>query len=406
MTLKINEDLKREIKMRNPLRDVMRDYGFHADGEKVECPFHRGDNDPSFHIYEPKDDHSEDNYHCYGCHAGHKGSPLKIRRGSETFEVIDAGSDVIAFVANMEMVPFPEACKILMRKCGMPVPSENPELDRAKQVVTDTNRSYWTELQGKPDVKQYLYDRGLDDADIDKWRLGWVPFTHPQINLRGRLAIGLMEAYTDPKHAQSIAMAYRALDNSKPKYLNDPSSPIYIKSKFLYGLTYALNNIRKRGYAVIMEGYFDVIKAHKHGLNNSVATCGTAFTEEQMDELRKYTDKIIFWYDGDGPGQEAMLRALPSLLKRGFNVQFVDSSPLDPDEMLTQYPDGKILAWIQKNARPALQVIIDRAADEFDTIVNKARVEAMEKLLPILDVTTRASDKTVYAAYMQKRFQL
>jgi DNA primase len=404
--VKVTSDMIMEIRQRNPLREVMAEYGIEINKEgKACCPFHP-EKTPSLQIYEPVDDHSHDNYHCYGCDAGRKDQTLRIHRGSEVFEVIDGGSDVIGFVQNIEMVSFPEACKILMERSGIPIPEDDPQAEADKKRITDKNREYWSHLQTKKGALEYLYERGLDDEDIAKWRLGLVPNDHPVEQLRNRIAFGLTEMYADPKNAKTIAMAYRTLNNEKPKYINDPTSNIYQKKKYLYGMTFARKAIRKKGYAIVMEGYFDVILAHKHGLDNSVATCGTSFTDEQMDELRKYTDQIFFWYDGDEAGQGAMERNLTRLLEKGFSVMYIDSMGYDPAEMLQKMGAERTIQWMTRTAKPATQVIIDRIADEFDTVVNKAKSKAMAQLLPILKSMNKESDAIVYKDYVAKRFSI
>lgn len=126
-------------------------------------------------------------------------------------------------------------------------------------------------------------------------------------------------------HGRYVSFGGRSLkpDTYNPKYLNGNSSPIYDKSKVLYGLNYADAAIRKAGYVNLMEGYTDVISFHQAGITNTVGTCGTSLTEDQCKLLRKYTNKAVLFYDGDEAGQNASMRAIDLLMQQGFMTSIV-----------------------------------------------------------------------------------
>lgn len=292
--MKVTPELRQKIVSLNPITDILQEYGVEIryDG-KACCPFHEEDT-PSFHVYE-----ETNSYHCYGCHAGTKDKELKRKDGTV---VNDAGSDVIAFIQNVEGVSFPEACKMLMRRSDIPIPDERIDrrLEKIKDAVTDRNRKYFNQLKKSPDILAYVESRGMDMSDIIKWRLGYTAPNDPTTKYKDRLVFSIMEDHYKPEKAKSIALAYRKLNDKEPgpKYINDPNNEVYNKSHVLYGMNYASPNIRKKRYAVVMEGYVDVIISHKAGLNNSVAICGTSFTKEQIKLLRSKTDKLYLWLDG------------------------------------------------------------------------------------------------------------
>ncbi|MNQ32108.1 DNA primase [compost metagenome] len=399
--MKVTPDMTQEISQRNPIVEVLADYGVtpRYDG-KALCPFHEEDG-PSFMVYS-----DTNTYHCYGCGAGSKGKTLRHKDGTES---VDAGSDVIGFIMNIENVSFPEACKILMRRSGMKIPDDKIDAaaERAKDAVMDRNRRFYNALMKNQDVLDYIAERGMDITDITKWRLGWVPQSEPGGN-RGRLVFSIMEHHYKPELAKSIALAYRKLDpnDNGPKYRNDPHSNVYNKSQVLYGMAHAAPNIRKKRYAIAMEGYVDVILAHKVGLDNSVATCGTSFTDEQVALLRRYTDQLFLWYDGDDAGQNAAFRALPDLLKAGFTVMIVKSRGEDPAEVIQRVGKDAIVDYIMANSFNAVQLMIDEECTRIEAILNKERTKALNKLLPIVNAIQKPAEKYNYDGVIRKRLGL
>lgn len=402
--MKVTPELIEKINEASPIAEVMAEYGMtiRYDG-KALCPFHEEDT-PSFQVYP-----ETNSYHCYGCGAGTKKKNLKRKDGTE---VEDGGSDVIGFVMNVEAVSFPEACKILMRRAGIPIPDEKVDmrLEKAKDAVMMKNRRYYTELIHHEEALDYFYERGLDIEDIKKWRLGFVPHNDQISKYKGRLVFSIMEEHYRPNDAKTIALAYRKLDDREkgPKYINDPSSDIYHKSEVLYGLNFALPHIKKRRRAIVMEGYMDTIWAHKAGLEETVATCGTSFTTEQIKKLRRYTDQLILWYDGDAAGEAAMIRALPDLLQEGFSVRIVDSKGEDPADVMKRLEGDldKLHEFILLNTKPAVQLVIDKAVQHYEALLNRERIKALRKALPIVESIIRPEEKFNYENLLRQKLGL
>ena len=197
-----------------------------------------------------------------------------------------------------------------------------------------------------------------------------------------------------------VAFGGRILDEADslkaPKYLNSPETPIFNKGKLLFGLNKAAQEIRKQDYAIIVEGYMDVISVYSAGIKNVVASLGTAFTEEQSKLLTRYTRKIYFCYDSDEAGQKATIRALPIILKTGAEVKvIIIPDGKDPDE------------YIRKHGVEAFRELISKASSMFDYRLNyvlshnehtssEGKLNALRQLLPILNSIEDLPRKSEY----------
>lgn len=431
MGVMIPPELIKDIKRANPLEDVLKDYGIKigSDG-KAMCQFHK-DTSPSMHIYSEKD-RADDSYYCFVCEAGTKGVEHHLPDGTQW---TDKGSDVIAFIQNKEKLEdWRDAVRYLGARVGITVPEEkpDPEAQRMKTERTNLNREFYHALVADQDAMNYLAERDVDLEDIKRWRLGMVPWNWKNKAYAGRIVFGMTEVSYQPDQAKTIAMGYRVrelndyakhgyskddidqylhakydedgdIKSFGPKYYNDPESRIYKKKQFLYGLNQAIPFIKKYGFAVIMEGYMDVIASHKHGLPVSVASCGTAITEDQVKLLARYTKKVFLWLDADNAGKAAMRRALPLLLRHGFDVLIVETpSGLDPADVAKMF--GNLQNYIRYHSKPAVQQVIEQVSSRYDAVINKARVDALEELLPLIDEIARPADKVNYKAVLETKF--
>jgi DNA primase len=422
MTVMFTNELINDIKRANPIKSVMAEYGKVVTPEsKTFCDFHK-DNTPSMHLYIFPDP-VQDSYHCFVCEAGRKGQELTLPDGEK---IIDAGSDVIAWVQNKERCNWHAAIQILAGRAAITLPEEkkDPVAEQMKQDVTTANRKFYQTLQGDPEALKYLAERGIFADDIAKWRLGMVPWDWTDKRYAGRIVFGIAEVNYQPDKAMTIGMAYRArqladyeqhgfdmstkesIDKTmRAKYYNDATSRIYEKKHVIYGLNEAIKAIRKYRHVVIMEGYTDVILAHKNGLETAVASCGTAITEEQVKILAGYTRKAFIWLDGDSAGESAMIRSLPIFLKHGFDVHIVKSPRgMDPAELVQS--GETLINYIKVHATPGPQVIIDTVVKKYDVIVNKARIEALEDLLPLIEAIERPSHKANYQAVIENKLSV
>lgn len=314
------------------------------------CPFH-GENSPSFSVSSDKQI-----FHCFGC---------------------GEGGNVFSFLMKMEGLAFTEAVQKLGERNGIAVAEYTSGQGQQEDISDDTVimqqahellKKYYHHLlvntEEGNEALSYLLKRGITKEMIEKFEIGyaspaWDAAT--KILQKRGLSLSSMEqagllirSEKDGSHydrfrgrvmfpiytlqGKVIAFSGRALGDDTPKYLNSPETPIFHKSKLLYNFHQARPFIRKRGQVVLFEGYADVLAAVKSGVEEAVATMGTALTEEQAKLLRRNVETVVLCYDGDKAGRKATMKAGQLLLQVGCQVK-VTSLPdkLDPDEYVQQY---------------------------------------------------------------------
>ena len=412
----IDEGLKHEIKLRADIVQVISQYvTLKREGSlyKGLCPFHKEDT-PSF-VIKPKGykDNQYGSFYCYGCHAGNR-------------EETNIGNDVIAFVMAIEDVEFMEACQMLCDMFNIPyqLRQRDPEVDRLKQQMTNKNIAYHNYLNQNVLAMNYLVTRGVTAESISKFRIGLVPPNEQPEWKRNRLVFGITDINYKPEKANTIAMGYRCLMgaieapdkmeyfpncNKDAKYMNDAESKIFKKSRVLYGLNYAIKPIRRMGFAIVVEGYLDVVIMHQSGFENTVAPMGTSFTDEQMDLLKRYTNQLMFFMDSDERGLEAMRKVLPKLLEKGFSILVVEAPKgLDPADLANNLGQdkGKMSAYIRNHSTPALQWCTNTALLQYESKVHKAKIEALRVVLPILDKVTHRESKIAYSSAIADKLDI
>src|SRR5687767_11707975 len=273
------------------------------------------------------------------------------------------GGDAITFVMEHESMSYMEALKYLAKKYGVEVKEDvNSEKEQAAQserdglyIVMNYAKEYFKELLFKHDEGRsiglsYFRERGFNDRNIEKFELGYAlnewhglekTATQGGYSQQALEKSGLIIKKEDgktydrfrgrvifPVHNLSgkvIAFGARILTKEKdqPKYINSPETDIYHKSNVLYGMFQAKNEIRKHDFCYLVEGYTDVISLHQAGIENVVASSGTALTEEQIKLMRRFTENVTVLYDGDAAGIKAALRGIDLVLKGGLNVRIV-----------------------------------------------------------------------------------
>jgi DNA primase len=200
-----------------------------------------------------------------------------------------------------------------------------------------------------------------------------------------------------------VAFGARALDGSEPKYLNSPETPVYSKSRTLYGLHWAKEAIRKEGRVVLMEGYLDVARALEAGITTAVATCGTALTSFHGRLLHRFTDKVAVNFDQDEAGQKAARKSLDVLMEEGLRVHVVElPAGHDPDSFLKEKGGG---AYAQRldSAPEAMDWMIRRAAAEHDTRNPAGKAAYLEALLPVLVKIDSAVERAAWLPRIAER---
>ena len=364
---------------------------------KALCPFHRERN-PSFSVSPTKQ-----MFYCFGC---------------------QAGGNVFTFLMKHENMTFSEAVKALAERAGI----ELPAADRGEEAKTlsilnlngiAADFFHRCLVSGKAGEKarQYLGRRKVQKDIIDRFQLGYAPSgdglldevrkgNFPQEILResGLLTSDKGQVFFRQRiilpifnpRGKVIGFGARVLGDSLPKYINSPETPVYHKSKNLYGLNLAREGIRSQGKAIVVEGYFDMIRAYQNGIKNVVASLGTALTESQVSLLRRYTKEVVMLYDADTAGVEATLRGLDLFIENGFRVSIV-ALPRgeDPDSFLLKR--GKeVFAKEVSKAKNLLDYKLGILTSRYNPLTIEGRVEIVNEMLPTIGKIGHAVERSEY----------
>jgi DNA primase len=363
------------------------------------CPFHK-EKSPSFSVHQVRQF-----YHCFGC---------------------QASGDVFSFVGKLENVGFPEAVRIVAQKCGIPLPKreysspEEAASSRLRGKLLDLHEAacVWFEEQlAGPEgatARAYLAGRGLTPEGIKKFRIGYSPDSFHA--LRERLgsmadtetlrASGLFSSKEQGdgsmgplydrfrkrvmfpianESGRVIAFTARTLetgDKAGAKYINSPETPLYSKGQVLFNLDKAKAAIRQSEFALLVEGQMDCISVFLRGIQNVIATSGTAFTEQQVAILRRHTSQIVANFDPDSAGQNAAEKSIALLTEEGFTIKIVTlDGGLDPDRFVRERGLDAYVAAL-KGARRQSDYLIERARQLFPGATAEQKLKAMNFLLP------------------------
>ncbi|HEY3285463.1 MAG TPA: DNA primase [Armatimonadota bacterium] len=346
--MRSGSDTLEEVKRRTDLVEVVSGYvKLRKNGQRYLglCPFHP-EKTPSFSVHPEKQV-----WHCFGC---------------------GIGGDVLSFVERAEGLTFREALEKLADRCGVVLREESAQ-DRAKRetgraLMDDAVAFFQAALGRSAQAKQYLEKRGVSTSIASRFGLGFAPDSWDSLrthllrkgfseqDLQGA---GLVRERENGKGSYDvfrnrlifpiwddkgkvIAFGGRAFGDDPPKYLNSPETESFHKGRTVYALHLAREEIRSKGYVLLMEGYMDVLACHQHGFSNAVATLGTALTAEHLKTLRRVTQEAVLVYDGDSAGYNAALRSLPLLEAAGFGARVaVLPEGQDPDSLLKEAgPEG------------------------------------------------------------------
>jgi DNA primase len=364
------------------------------------CPFHK-EKTPSFNV----NGGSQQFFYCFGC---------------------QASGDVFSFVAKIENVGFPEAVRIVAGKCGISLPKRefsSPEEAagarlRAKLFELHETATAWFEEQLRgPEgavAREYLAGRGLTPEGIKTFRIGYAPDSFNA--LRDRLsgmadnetlrASGLFASKEQGDGSQGpiydrfrkrvmfpisnesgrvIAFTARTLetgDKAGAKYINSPETPLYSKGLVLFNLDKARTSIRQHEFALLVEGQMDCISVYLRGIQNVIATSGTAFTEQQVAILKRHTSQVVVNFDPDAAGSNASEKSISLLTEEGFNIKIVTlDGGLDPDRYIRERGVEAYTAAL-RGARRQADYLIERARTAFPGASAEQKVKAMNFLLP------------------------
>ncbi len=339
------QEIVEEVRARNDIVDVISGY-VHLQKKGASyiglCPFHN-EKTPSFSVSSGKQ-----MFYCFGC---------------------GVGGTVISFLQHYENMEFLEALKALADRAGVKLPEKEYSEEAKKQesrrvkllaINKEAAKYFYYQLrapQGKLGLT-YLKDRQLSDETIHKFGLGFANKTTDDLarylkeknfpddfikeaglatfteraGWHDKFWNRVIFPIQDINH-RVIGFGGRVMGGGEPKYLNSPETPVFDKSKNLYGLNFARSS--RKNQVILCEGYMDVITLHQAGFTQAVASLGTAFTEKQAVLLRRYADEVLLAYDSDGAGVKAALRAIGILREAGLTGRVINFAPYkDPDEFI------------------------------------------------------------------------
>jgi len=331
------------------------------------CPFH-SEKTPSFTVHRDKQF-----FHCFGC---------------------QAGGDVFSFVMLSEKVPFPEAVELVAEKCGIPIPAASginaEKSDERKQLfeIHERAAAYFQQMLSTEDAgpaRQVIEKRRVAEPFVKRFGLGYAPATGlmNHLRLKDPVASGLFvkndrgEVYDRfrrrlmfpiwNERGKVIGFGGRALlPDAQPKYLNSAESPLYSKSHVLYAMHFARDAAQKAGRLVVVEGYFDCLSLQQAGIENVVASCGTALTQQQVGIMARYVPEVVMNYDPDAAGQNAMRRSIDLLLAKGLRVRILKlAGGLDPDDYVRK-EGGEVYGRLLAGAPYFWQYLMTEAGRELD----------------------------------------
>ena len=386
---------------------------------KACCPFHN-EKTPSFVVSPTKGI-----YKCFGC--GKSGTAVGFVMEHESLSYVDA-LKYLAKKYNVEVVETEvSAEEIAKRQRGESLLLVS---EFAGKFFQDT---LWTTDEGQTIGYQYFRTRGLTDETIRKYGLGWAPANRTTFLEKARAAgykeeylldTGLCKQYEDgrivdnfcdramfPIHSASgrvIAFGGRTLhkDPKFPKYVNSKETEIYVKSKSLYGIYFAKNEISRQDKCILVEGYLDVLSMHQLGITNVVASSGTSLTVEQIRLIKRFTSNVTIIYDGDGAGIKAALRGIDLVLKEGLNVKVVllpDGQ--DPDDFSKKHTLEQFQEYIASNEQDFINFKTDLLLDEAGTDPLK-RANLINEIADTIALMPDPITRAVYIQATAVRFEI
>jgi DNA primase len=381
------------------------------------CPFHT-EKTPSFNVHPGKGI-----YKCFGC---------------------SAGGNVFDFVMRVEGLSFPDAVRLVAETSGIPVPQEvapdagRERAERRRKRLFELNewaceffeQQFGASAEGRRAL-EYLESRGITSETRERLRIGYAPASWDALGahlatrgatreeiadsglvtvkesgggyydrFRGRVMFPIVDA-----QGRAVAFGGRALGDDKPKYLNSPETAVYTKGNHLYGLYHAKDAIRRAGFAILVEGYLDVVIPFQAGVENVVASLGTALTEAQARLLKRFMARpqVIVNYDPDVAGQQATTRSFEILLAQGFKINVLQlPGGLDPDDYVREH-GADAYRDLLRTTVPYLDYVVDQAMGRHDTKRPSGKADALNEVLPFIAQIENQLERVEYARRTAER---
>ena len=381
------------------------------------CPFHK-EKTPSFSVSPAKEI-----FYCFGCHKG---------------------GSVFNFVMEIERVAFPDAIKIVAEKSGVPLPklSDDSRFEARRQEIDEVielNKwalEWWEQQleQGGEESRigrDYLAKREITDETRKAFHLGYAPDSWDALSshlrqkgasqlqiersglvvkkeeggsydrFRGRLMVPVMDIQGRP-----IAFGGRTLKDDAAKYINSPETAVYVKGRSLFGLNLTRDEIRRQGYAILVEGFLDLIIPYQFGVRNVVASLGTALTRDQVKLLARFARKVVVNYDGDRAGVQAAKKAIETLLAEDLEVKvLVLPDNADPDEFIRRSGVNEYQRR-RGEAQPHIQFVIDQAVRDRNRNHPGDKDAAIEEVLPYVCAAPNSFQRAEYLTILMDEFKV
>ncbi len=384
------------------------------------CPFHN-EKSPSFMV-----NRDRQNWHCFGC---------------------SKGGDIFSFLQEIEGMEFVEALKMLADRAGVPLTFSNTNKEQSSQKtrIKDINaaaasffHNFLIKLDASKKAREYLEERGLTAEIIEEWQIGFVPeqwdlltqyllkkgfaiddlvasgLTIKKDNanrfsnkgfydrFRGRIMFPIWDV-----HGSVVGFTGRILvetEKSGGKYVNTPQTIVYDKSRVVFGLNKAKQEIKNQNLIVMVEGQMDVIASHQAGMKNVVATSGTALTEMQIKLLKRYSNNINMAFDADQAGESAAKRGIDLALAEGMNIKVIqipEDSGKDPDDCIKN--DKEVWFGVVKNAKNIMDWYLEKAFRGKDISDPKQKQQIANEVLPEIGRIPYAVEKDHWLRELSSR---
>ncbi len=384
---------KDEIRARSDIVEIIGTYvSLKQKGRNWQglCPFHQ-EKTPSFYV-----DPSTQTFKCFGC---------------------GASGDIFTFISRYENMSFVEAAEWLARRAGLEFARRGQEEEAAKKSARDliyeinaVARDFFRKmLERVPAAREYVQQRGLTHEALTRFQIGYAPdswdallsfLTARRYSLQIAETAGLVVRASSgdlidmfrhriifPIHDEQervVGFGGRALGDVQPKYLNTGETPVFAKSRLLYGLPFARRKIAAEGRLLLMEGYMDVVAAHQADFSNALATLGTSLTEEHARKLARLAPVVTLVYDADNAGIKATLRASELLEKEGVQVRVVRLPPGDDPDSLLRRGDSAAFQRAIDSAVGRVEYQLERIVSEADQTTEAGRARMLRQIVAIL----------------------
>ena len=412
----IPSNIIEEIKFRNEIESVISQYvtlkraGSNYSGL---CPFH-SEKTPSFVVFP-----GTQSFYCFGC---------------------GAGGDVVSFTMRAENLDYVSALKVLAQRSGITLPEEDDRTNISgvsRQRVLDMNKEaaiffrnmLFDENVGR-EARDYLFNqRKLSMSIIKHFGIGFAPNSfgalHDHLRKLGYTDREMVEGFVCAKGKNDsvydlfrnrvifpiidvsgnvVAFGGRVMDDSKPKYLNTSDTPAFKKSKNLFALNYAKNKCENM--LILCEGYMDVIALHSAGIENAVATLGTAITPEHARIFSRYTKKVVISYDSDEAGQKAADKAFRLLQEVGIDVKILKMNDAkDPDEYIRKFGSKRFIDLLE-GSRSRFEFEVEKILSKLDISVFENRIKASSEICKIIATYPSNVERDLYCQHTSKLLEI